>query len=119
MKRTFSIGIISLLLIIGLVITSCGGGGSPSNVIRKLHTAVEKGDTKVISELVVPEAAALILKMMEQLQEAYTESGGIAKIEETIDGNTAVVTVTYKMGDTADYDLVKVNGKWKGTIDKH
>jgi hypothetical protein len=42
MKRHFYFtGLISLMLIIGLAVTSCGGGGSPTNVVKQLHTATE------------------------------------------------------------------------------
>ena len=110
----------SLLCIIGLIcfsITSCSHGGSPSAVIRQLHTAVEKGDTKTINELVVPEVSGLFMKMLGELQSELAQTGGIARMEEKINGDTAIVTVTYRNGDTEQYDLVKRNGKWKGTID--
>jgi hypothetical protein len=32
---------------------------------------------------------------------------------ETIDGDTAVVTVAFENGEEANIDLVKVDGKWK------
>jgi len=118
MKKTYLIALISLMLITGLVFIGCGGMRSPTSVVRQIHTAVEKGDNKAISELLTPEAAGIVLKMLPDFQRAYAESGGIAKMEQNITGNTAVVTVTYRNGDTDDYDLVRVDGRWKGTIIK-
>lgn len=115
-KNLLSIGIISLLLIIGMVFIGCESGGSPSGVIRSLHSAIEKGNKEEIVKLMTAESSALVLKMLPELQKSYAESGGIAKVEHTINGNTAVVKVTYKNGGTDDYDLIKENEKWKATI---
>ena len=46
------------------------------------------------------------------------EKGGIAKTEETIDGDRATVIVTYNDGSTDDIKLVKVNGKWQISMEK-
>ena len=117
MKKTLLlISFTSLVIFIGLVFIGCAGRGSPSNVVRQLHTAVARGDNARISELMTPEAAGLALKMLRDLQEAYAASGGIARTEETITGNTAVVRVTYRNGDTDNYDLVRVDGNWRVTI---
>jgi len=119
MKKHFSfIGLISLLLIMGIVVIGCSGGGSPTSVVKKLHTAMEKGDSKAIGQLMTPEAAQMIAMMGEKVKGMMATYGGIAKTEETIDGNNAVVKVTYKNGETSDYQLVKIDGKWKVTIDK-
>jgi hypothetical protein len=41
------------------------------------------------------------------------EYGKITKTEETIDGDTAIVKVTYDSGETDTYNLIKQDGKWK------
>jgi len=117
-KIVFSISFIGLMLILGMTLIGCGGRGSPSTVVRQLHTAVERGDNSRISELMTAEAAGLALKMLPDLQRAYADSGGIARVEETITGNTAQVRVTYRNGDTDVYDLVRVDGRWRVTITK-
>jgi len=117
-KIFFPIGLISLLLIMGMVLICCESGGSPSGVIKNLHNAVEKGNNEEISKLMTAEAAGLVLKMLPDLQKSYAKSGGIAKTEQTITGDSAVVKVTYKNGETDNYDLVKMNGNWKVTIKK-
>jgi hypothetical protein len=117
-KQLLFIGIISFILIIGFLVYGCSAVGSPTNVIRKLHTAVEKGDANTITELVTSDTSGLILKMLQDLQRSYAATGGIARTQETINGNNAVVIVTYKNGDTDQYDLVRIDGKWKATIRK-
>jgi hypothetical protein len=119
MKKHFSfIGLISLLLIIGILVIGCSGGGSPTSVVKKLHTAIEKGDAKAIGQLMTPEAAQMMAMMGEKAKGMIATYGGVAKTEETIDGNNAVVKVTYKNGETGDFELIKIDGKWKVTIDK-
>jgi len=119
MKKCFSlIGLISLLLIIGIVAVGCSVGGSPTSVVKKLHTAIEKGDSKAIGQLMTPEAAQMMVLMGEKAKGMMATYGGIAKTEESIVGNNAVVKVKYKNGETSDYELVKIDGKWKVAIDK-
>jgi ketosteroid isomerase-like protein len=119
MKKYLSIaGLISLLMIIGLAVTSCGGGGSPANVVKQLHTAIEKGDTKKIGELATPEAAGMIAMMGDKAKGMLASYGSITKTEEKINGDTATVTVTYRNGETGDFDLVKTDGKWKVSMNK-
>jgi len=51
-KNSFLLLPISLMLIIGLTLVSCGS--SPQNVIKQWHTAVEKGNDSAINNLIVP-----------------------------------------------------------------
>jgi len=111
------IGLVALVAIIGLVVTSCGGG-SPSAVTKKAIAAVEKGDKKGVEATFTPEAASLINAMLEKAKGQFEKKGGIDKMKETINGDKATVKVTYKDGTTDDISLVKVNGKWKVTIEK-
>ena len=119
MKKHFSFfGIISLLLITGIVVIGCSGGGSPTSVVKKLHTAIEKEDSKEIGQLMTPEAAQFVVMLGEKAKGMVSAYGGIEKTEETIDGDNAVVKVEYKNGETGEFELVKIDGKWKVTIDK-
>jgi lysyl-tRNA synthetase class I len=119
MKKTLSLlGLISLILVIGFVIISCGGGSSPATVVKQLHTAIEKEDADKINELMTPGAAALITGMLEKAKGTVTEKGKITKTEETIDGDKATVKVTYDDGQEGTFDLVKVDGKWKVDLSK-
>lgn len=118
MKKLSLLGLISAALVIGFVFINCGGGSSPSIVVRQLYTAFEKGDTQKINELMTPESAQMMSMFAEKIRGQVTSSGGIVKTEHKINGDTAVVTATFKDGSTEDYDLVKIDGKWKVTIKK-
>jgi ketosteroid isomerase-like protein len=127
MKRKFiSVGLISIALIIGFVVLGCGGGSGPSAVYKKYYAAMEKGDIKALIALYEPEAGALISAFLEgneegtkaEMKKTAGEYGGIDKIEETIDGDTATLKITYKNGKTDNQKLVKVGGKWKLSMAK-
>lgn len=120
MKRfLFLVGVVSFALIFCFTVIGCGkSGGSPSSVAKQLYAALEKGDAKAIGELMTPESAQMMAMFMEKAKGMVTAKGGITDTEETIDGDTAVVTTTFKDGSTEDLKLVKVDGKWKVTIDK-
>ena len=117
-KSLFLFGLISLMLIIGLAVIGCSGGSDPSNVVKQFHTAVEKGDNKAIAKLVTPESSGTVIGLLQLFQGTLMEYGSIESTQQTIDGDTAVVEVTYKNGNTDNYDLVKVDGKWLITINK-
>jgi hypothetical protein len=51
-------------------------------------------------------------------QGMVTENGKIKTMVESVNGDTAVVKVTFENGEEEDIDLVKVDGKWKVTISK-
>jgi hypothetical protein len=98
--------------------TACGGGNSPSSVVRQLFTAIEKSDTDKINEVMTAEAAPLMLMFAEKAKGMIKEQGKIVKTDEKIDGDTATVTVTFEDGSTEDFSLIKVDGKWKITMEK-
>ena len=117
-KYLYFMGLISLILVIVLEVISCGSGNSPTSVVKQLHTAIEKGDTKKIGELMTPEAAGMMIMMGDKARGMLASYGAITNTTETIYGDTATVVVTYKNGETSDFDLVKVDGKWKVSGDK-
>jgi hypothetical protein len=118
-KFLFLVRLISLMLVIGFLVIGCGkGGGSPSDVAKQLYTALEKGDAKTVGELMTPEAAQTMTMFMEKVKGMVVAKGGITNTEETIDGDTAVVKTTFKDGTTGELEFVKVDGKWKATINK-
>ena len=118
MKR--SLLLLGLVCLLGLTLIGCNRSGNPRNAVQQLHEAVEKGDRNAIADLMVPNAFEVLFKFytLDQLQESYNESGGIASMQETIDNDTAVVVVTYRNGDESSYDLVRVDGKWLITLEK-
>ena len=119
-RKLFLVGVVSFALIIGFTVLGCGGGGSPTSVFKKYHAASLKGDMKAVTELMEPSAAALVSSMAtgEDLKKAAEESGAIDKIEETIDGDTATLKVTFKNGKTDTVNMVKLDGKWKVSMGK-
>ena len=128
MKKTFLLAsLISIMLIVGLVLIGCGGDkNSPSGVAKQFYAAAEKGDFKGMTALMDPQSAQFMAAMGEKIEgavnseggvkESVNTKGGVVKTEETIDGDTAKVKLTFKDGSTEDLDLVKVDGKWKVTI---
>ena len=125
MKKTISlIGIISLALIVGLAIIGCGGGGSPESVVREFYSAVEKGNTQKMLDLSTPGSAGMINMMAgmmedEKVKGQMEERGKIESTEVTsISDESATVKVTYTNGEDDNYDLKKINGKWKIDLSK-
>jgi ketosteroid isomerase-like protein len=92
---------------------------TPTKVVKDFHAAVEKGDTKAFPELMTPKAAEFITPFAEKAKgQAQKEGKKIANTKETIDGDKAVVEVTYEDGETSKFDLLKLEGKWKIDIKK-
>jgi hypothetical protein len=106
------VGIICLVFIAGC------SNNSPSAVARKFYTAIEKNDSKAMGEAATPETAQIMAMFGEKAAGMAAENGKITSITEEIDGDTAVVTLTFANGETEDLDLIKVDGKWKVSISK-
>ena len=118
-RNLFLVGFIGFIMIIGLTVFGCGkGGGSPSSVTKQFYTALEKGDQNAINELMTEKDAQMMSMFMEKAQGTVSARGGVAKTEETIDGDTAKVKTTFKDGSTEELNLVKIDGKWKVTMEK-
>jgi ketosteroid isomerase-like protein len=114
MKRiVVLLGIVSFL-----VFTGCGNSNTPSSAVRKFFTAIEKKDTKAMEQVATTETVQLVTMLGEKSQGMITAYGKITNTAEEIDGDTATVTVTFESGNTEDFDLVKVDGKWKIAINK-
>ena len=125
MKRTFfSIGLIGFVLIMGSVL-GCSGGG-PSAAFEQAHTAMEKGNTKALIAMLEPGSAELFAgfvkeyeaEFKEEMRKQTAKTGGISRIEETINGDTATLTVNYRDGSIQNQKMVKVGRKWKMTMGK-
>jgi hypothetical protein len=119
MKKILSIaGMISLTLIIGLAAISCEKKGSPSSVIRQFYTAVEKGNADEIKRLMAPGEGEVMLMFAEKAKGMITSRGGIRNVEETINGDKAVVKTNFKDDSTEELHLINVDGEWKVTLEK-
>ena len=126
MQRTLAILVV---LSIALFVFGCGSGGgnSPSAVARQFYAAAEKDNFKGMRDLMEPESAQLMAALEEKMEGAtgeggmgdlIKEKGGIVNAEETIDGDTATVKLTFKDESTEDLKLVRIDGKWKITLAK-
>jgi len=114
MKRMMMLaGIVCVVFIAG-----CAGSGSPSSAARKFYTAVEKNDAKAMGQVATPETVQMMAMFGEKAKGIMATNGKIKSTTEKIDGDTAVVTLTFENGETSDLDLIKTDGKWKVTINK-
>jgi hypothetical protein len=101
-----------------LFIAACGGSDSPSSVARKFYSAIEKNDPKAMGQVATPETVQLMAMFGEKASGMVTANGKITKTTEEINGDTAVVTLTFANGETETLDLKKVDGKWKVALSK-
>jgi hypothetical protein len=111
--KSFSMRLISFTIIVGLVIVGCSSGGSPSNVVKRYYAALAKGDVKTIGKVMTSKGAENLTPYMEKAKEHVTSLGEITTTEESIDGDTGVVKVTFSNGSTEDINVTKTDGKWK------
>jgi ketosteroid isomerase-like protein len=114
MKRVLIIGMVCMAALV-----SCGGkASSPSDAAKKFYAAALKGDAKAMEAVATPETVQMMVMFGEKAKTGLAEYGKVTDASETIDGDTAVVTLTFENGATDDIDLIKVDGKWKVTVNK-
>jgi len=117
MKKMLSVtAFIGLLLTATLTGNGCSASNSPTNVVKQFIAIVENGDAKNYSKVMTPESASQVAMFGEKAKTALVAKNGIASTKETINGDKAVVEVTFKDGSTEKFELVKVDGKWKVAI---
>jgi len=115
MQKRFFVGALVFVALLG----SCSLGSSPKAAVQKFGKAIEKNDMKALAQVATPETVQLIAAFGSKIQ-GYAASMSAKKIKtvtEKIDGNTAVVTVIFADGEEENFDLVKIDGKWKVAID--
>ncbi|MDR1287841.1 MAG: DUF4878 domain-containing protein [Treponema sp.] len=83
-------------------------------------TAAEKGDAAAFDKTCTPETASLLKAFAneEKFKTMIAKNGKITRTQETIDGDTARVAVSFENAEDQTIDLVKVDGKWKIVIKK-
>jgi ketosteroid isomerase-like protein len=104
--------LIGFALIIGFVVMGCSNG-SPTNVVKQYYAALAKGDAKTLGKVMTPKGAANLTQFLSKAKDHVTALGKITNTEETIDGDTGTVKVTFSNGDTEEIDVIKIDGKWK------
>ena len=97
--------IIIFLFVVGIIGMGCRVPGNPTSVVKTLHAAYEKG----LLHSLAPEATEMMYKKAK---------GMIAKTEEAINGDNAIVKVTYKNGGSSYFYLEKIRGKWNVDMEK-
>ncbi len=104
-----------------LLIAACAAGNTPTAATKKFFNAAIENDSKAMAEVATPETAQLMAMFGPKMQEALAEEGisgiGDFTFSETINGDTAVVTMTDSSGTEENIDLIKVDGKWKVSMD--
>jgi ketosteroid isomerase-like protein len=105
-------------LVIIVLLAGCSAAGSPKAAVEKFYKALERNDTTAMAEVATPETVQMMALFGSMVQEQMKESGKFKTGTETIDGDTAVVTLVYENGEEDTVDLVKVDGKWKVTLNK-
>jgi hypothetical protein len=111
-RKIFIVGLVFIILL-----SSCSGSGSPKTAVQKFYKAVEKNDSKAMAEVATTETVQLIAMFGTKAQGMLAANGKIKTLTEDIDGDTATVNVVFENGEETELDLIKVNGKWKVTID--
>jgi hypothetical protein len=102
-----------LVGVVCFLIAGCSMFESPSSVARKFYAALEKNDTEAIKRYATPDTVRVMAMFGSKMQGYMGTMGKITGVTETIDGDTAVVTVSFESGEQSDLDMIKTDGKWK------
>jgi len=115
MKKMF----FAIVLFVAVLFAGCSLANSPKAAVRNFGKAVEKNDMKALAKVATPETVQLIATFGSKAQgyAASMSEKKIKQITEEIDGDTAEVTIIFDDGEEEEFELVKVNGKWKVDID--
>jgi len=111
MKKRIFIG----ALVFAVLLNGCSLANSPKVAVRNFGKAIEKNDMKALAKVATPETVQLV-SMFGSKAQGYAASMSdrkIKKVTEEIDGDEAVVTVLFADGEEEEFELVKVDGKWK------
>jgi uncharacterized lipoprotein len=95
-----------------VLLAGCSASNSPSSVVREYYKALEKNDMKALAKVTTEASAKNLAQFATKARDHVVALGTIKTVTEKIDGDTAVVTVTFE-NDEEDIDVVKVDGKWK------
>jgi 2-methylaconitate cis-trans-isomerase PrpF len=96
-----------------LLIVGCAVSNSPAAVTKNFFAAVQKNDTAAMGKYATPETIGVMTMFGTKLQGAISAYGKITGTTETIDGDTAIVTLSFENGEDTEINLKKIDGKWK------
>jgi len=87
---------------------------SPKETVDKFYKTLEKNDFKAMAEVATPETVELMAVFGTKIQGMMAAKNRKVKTTaEKIEGEKAVVTITFDDNSTEEIDLIKVEGKWK------
>jgi hypothetical protein len=104
--------IFAVWVVLVVFLTGCSAANSPAAVVREYYRALEKNDTKALAKVTTPESAKNLAQFATKAHDHVVALGAIKTVTEEIDGDTAVVTVTFE-DDEEEIDVIRVDGKWK------
>ena len=104
-KNFLLVALLSLALV---AVVGCGE--SPTSTVKKFYTAVDSGDSKTLEQVAGPGAGMLASPLGKT---AVMQNGMPKSYSQTVNGNSATVTVTFENGQTEQFPVSKVNGKWQ------
>jgi hypothetical protein len=108
-KKVLLAGVVCAVIIAGCV----GGGDTPSSTARKFYAAVGKNDIKTAVKISAPDTARFLEKFGDEAAKSIGARKEITNMTEKIEGDAAVVTVTFAGEAPANLHLTRINGKWK------
>jgi hypothetical protein len=100
------------------ILAGCANNNTPSAVARKFYTALGKNDMKALGQVSTPETVQVIAMFGEKVPGMVAAYGKITETSEEIEGDTALVFITFESGETEELTLQKINNQWKVIIDK-
>ena len=121
MQTTFKFFLPFFLFCLMLPFGGCGkpvDSSSPSAIVKKYFAALHQGDVEAVREITTPHWCSTITNpiAMGAARTARKERGGIKSCSSTIDGDFAIVHVTFEKKSDVYKDvyagLAKVDGKW-------
>ncbi|MDR1862819.1 MAG: hypothetical protein LBQ67_02745 [Treponema sp.] len=114
-KNVFFSGMLAMApaFVFGLVLIGCSAGNSPTTVVKAWVQAFVKGDATALGKVSTPESAKETSPYIPMVQAQFA-SNPVQSYSEKIseDGESAVVTLTFKDNETGTITLGKRDGKW-------
>jgi uncharacterized lipoprotein len=107
-------GFIGALVFVALL-AGCSLANTPKAAVQNFSKALVKNDMEALAKVATPETVQLVATFGSKLQgyAANMSAKKIKSVTEEIDGDTAVVTVIFEDGEEENFDLKKIDGKWK------
>jgi hypothetical protein len=107
--------IILISLVFAAFLASCSFfERSPKETVDKFYKTLEKSDFKAMAEVATPETVELMAIFGTKIQGMMAAKNRKVKtVTEKIDGETAVVTITFDDEEKEIIDLKRIDGKWK------